>query len=240
MEVPSTKSQKRPNDSPLYDSEPLSKKIRYEPLETSQVVFNTESKSRKFKRNLDQNPELQDNMNQHFESMQPQAKVQKTNNNMNPHKESNQNGFFDNSEILNPRKRKFDDTSNENFVQEKYIKTNNNSEIELSRKLPNAFKIHIEPENDQIFLRNSLSSSSNNLNFSQQHEHFRNEQEDMTMEISPDPMPSNSEYVHINSMLSQFHHERLLRGKHIHAQSPKKKFWAPQIDSNEKGLNLSL
>jgi len=243
MDVQAIKSQKRLILHPIDNDEPPNKKIRYEPIETSQVVFNSELKSRKTKRSpIDETIELQNNQN--FDNVQ--MKVQKTNHNMNPHKKTS-NGLFDNTEILNPKKRKVDDSFDNFHTQEKCVKTNNNSDIELAQKLPNTFKIHIEA--DQLFLGNSLSNHSGfqNINSPQQHNHYHHQHKpqhqqdnDMNMEISHGSLhgQSNSEYVRINSVLNEYYHERLSRGKHVHATSPKKKDWAPQINPNEKGLNL--
>jgi hypothetical protein len=233
MDVQPIKCQKRLILHPIDDTEPPNKKIRYEPFETSQVVFNAELKSRKSKRSHDQNTELQNNHN--FENIQPQSKVQKTNYYMNPRKETS-NGFFDNSEIANSRKRKLDDSDDNFNIQEKYVKTNNNSDIELARKLPNTFKIHIEAEDNQPFLGNSLSNNSGF--YSQHHHQYQQQEDDINMEISPDPLQPTAEYVKINSVLNDYYYERLARGKHVHAPSPTKKFWSPEFNSNAKGLNL--
>jgi hypothetical protein len=234
MDAQPLKCQKRLILHPIDNTEPPTKKIRYEPFETTQVVFSSELKSRKSKRShVDENIELHNN--QIFENAQPQSKVQKTNYLMNPHKEMS-NGFFDNTEFANSRKRKLDDSDNFQ-IQEKYVKTNNNSDIELAQKLPNTFKIHIEPDNHMFLGGNSLS---NNSGFTpQRHQHHQDQPEDdINMEISLDPMQPNSEYVRINSVLNDYYYERLARGKHVHATSPTKKFWSPEFHTNAKGLNL--
>jgi hypothetical protein len=239
MDVQPIKCQKRLILHPIDNTEPPTKKIRYEPFETSQVVFATELKSRKSKRShVEENIELQNNQN--FDNFQPQSKVQKTNYHMNPHKETS-NGFFDNSEISNSRKRKLDDNDGNNFQnQEKYVKTNNNSDIELAQKLPNTFKIHIEPDANQMFLGNSLSNHSGAFHSPQHHQHHQSyqQEDDINMEISPDLIYPTAEYVRINSVLNDYYYERLARGKHVHATSPTKKFWSPEFHTNAKGLNL--
>lgn len=234
MDTHPIKNQKRIIVHPFDENEPPNKKIRFEHVvETSQVVFNTELKSRK-RRNLD------DINAQNCEDLQSLSKVPRINYNS-PQKEKSNYAEFESSDYSNTRKRKY--VSDEEFVEEKYSKTNNNSDIELSRKMPDPFKIHIQTD-DQWSLGNSLSNNtinSHNLNFSPhqyQQKAQQNQMEDMNMEISPDPIHSNSSYSHINSVLSQFHYERLARGKHINAQSPKKKHWTPEIDPNEKGLRL--